>query len=145
MPSKPPDPGSAARCADPAGAFEFWLIRNLHSLYSSVAAEPIPPELLRLLDSFPIEAQAKATRQPRPPEQRAGTHEGPQGFEQRVRKRAYFLWLDEGRPSNRAAEHWRLASAIQAAHEARDDGTGRYGRDGILAEAIGGGWTRGLR
>jgi len=72
-------------------------------------------------------------------------HEGPQGFEQRVRKRAYFLWLDEGRPSDRAAEHWRLASAIQAAHEARNHGTGRYSRDGAVTERIKGGWTRSLR
>jgi hypothetical protein len=27
-------------------------------------------------------------------------------FEQRVRERAYELWVQEGRPSGRDAEHW---------------------------------------
>ena len=30
-------------------------------------------------------------------------------FEQRVRDRAYALWENEGRPSGRDAEHWRLS------------------------------------
>lgn len=29
--------------------------------------------------------------------------------ERRVRERAYFLWLQEGRPEGRAAEHWLRA------------------------------------
>ena len=31
------------------------------------------------------------------------------GFEQRVRDRAYALWLSEGCPHGRDAEHWRLS------------------------------------
>jgi hypothetical protein len=33
----------------------------------------------------------------------------------RIRLRAYFLWLQEGRPEGRADEHWRRAA------EAEDD------------------------
>lgn len=32
----------------------------------------------------------------------------------RIRQRAYFLWLAEGRPEGRAAEHWRQASEAEA-------------------------------
>ena len=120
MPFKPSDLGSAARRAAPVDPFDLWLSRGLHSLYSAVAAEAIPPELLRLIDGLSEEAEARATG---PPSRERGTGKSgrQQGFEQRVRERAYFLWLDEGRPRSRAAEHWRMASALQMAHEAGDD------------------------
>ncbi|WP_135465800.1 hypothetical protein [Crenalkalicoccus roseus] len=31
-------------------AFDLWLQRNLHQLYDNVAQEPLPPELLRLIE-----------------------------------------------------------------------------------------------
>lgn len=31
-------------------AFNIWLNRSLHKLYDDVAQEPIPPELLRLIE-----------------------------------------------------------------------------------------------
>jgi hypothetical protein len=31
--------------------------------------------------------------------------------EQRVRERAYQIWLDEGQPAGRDREHWRKAEA----------------------------------
>ena len=121
MPFKLPDPGSAAMRAAPADAFDLWLSRDLHRLYSTVAAEPIPPELLRLLDGLSEEAEAKAIGPPPSRERGTGMPGRRQGFEQRVRERAYFLWVEEGMPRGRAAEHWHLATALQAAHEARDD------------------------
>jgi len=30
-------------------------------------------------------------------------------LEQRIRERAYRIWLEEGQPEGRANEHWRLA------------------------------------
>lgn len=36
-------------------------------------------------------------------------------FEQRVRDRAYALWENEGRPSGRDREHWRLSEAATLA------------------------------
>ena len=42
---------------------------------------------------------------------------------QRIRDRAYQIWIDEGRPIGREREHWE-----QAAHElgaGRDDADGR--------------------
>jgi hypothetical protein len=30
-------------------------------------------------------------------------------LQQRIRERAYQIWLEEGRPEGRAEEHWRLA------------------------------------
>lgn len=53
------DSGSAgerpARQAEPAGgkkseAFDIWLQQGLHRLYDSVAKEPIPDELLKLIE-----------------------------------------------------------------------------------------------
>ncbi|GBQ68902.1 hypothetical protein AA103196_2073 [Ameyamaea chiangmaiensis NBRC 103196] len=32
------------------GAFDLWLKRGLHQLFDSVANEPIPDELLRLIE-----------------------------------------------------------------------------------------------
>jgi hypothetical protein len=31
-------------------AFDVWLQRSLHELYDSVTTEPIPPELLKLIE-----------------------------------------------------------------------------------------------
>lgn len=31
-------------------AFDLWLQRSLHRLYDTVAQEPVPPELLRLIE-----------------------------------------------------------------------------------------------
>jgi hypothetical protein len=83
VPSNPPKPGFAAFRAAPADAFDLWLRDDLQRLYSAVAAEPVPPELLRLLDG-----------------------------------------------ATEAAEHWRLASAIQAGHEAGHGADGKARRGG---------------
>jgi hypothetical protein len=104
--------------AAPTDPFDLWLSRGIHSLHSAVTAEPIPPELLRLIDGLSEGAKARATGPPVPRKRWSAMPGRQQGFEQRVRERAYFLWLEEGHPRGRAAEHWRLASALQAAHEA---------------------------
>jgi hypothetical protein len=31
--------------------------------------------------------------------------------EQRIRERAYFLWIEEGKPEGRDKEHWEAARA----------------------------------
>ena len=41
-------------------AFDLWLQRGLHQLYDQVAQEPLPPELLRLIE----EDRAKGQRKP---------------------------------------------------------------------------------
>ena len=37
--------------------------------------------------------------------------------ERRIRERAYFIWLAEGRPEGRAAAHWQLACSLEAQRE----------------------------
>jgi hypothetical protein len=37
------------RKAAPDVAFELWLERGLHKMYDDIAKEPIPPELLELI------------------------------------------------------------------------------------------------
>ena len=37
--------------AKPSAAFDLWLQRGLHQLYDDVASEPIPDELLRLIEN----------------------------------------------------------------------------------------------
>jgi hypothetical protein len=44
----PPDPDADAP-AD--AAFDVWLHRGLHQLYDDVAREPIPEELLRIIEA----------------------------------------------------------------------------------------------
>lgn len=36
--------------ATKADAFDIWLNRGLHQLYDNIAQEPVPPELLRLIE-----------------------------------------------------------------------------------------------
>lgn len=46
-PRKPRIDGSAQ---EPETAFDVWLKRGLHQLFDDVAKEPIPEELLRLIE-----------------------------------------------------------------------------------------------
>jgi hypothetical protein len=47
-----PTPPGRPRRARPASdqAFDIWLDRSLHAMFDEVAKEPIPPELLRLIE-----------------------------------------------------------------------------------------------
>jgi hypothetical protein len=38
-------------------------------------------------------------------------------MEERIRERAYYIWLQEGRPEGRDKEHWELAKAQIVAEE----------------------------
>jgi hypothetical protein len=38
------------RKAAPDVAFEVWLERGLHKMYDDIASEPVPPELLELIE-----------------------------------------------------------------------------------------------
>jgi Protein of unknown function (DUF2934) len=40
--------------------------------------------------------------------------------EQRIRERAYYIWLAEGQPEGRAEKHWESAKAESAAEDRRD-------------------------
>lgn len=42
--------GRRGRKAAPDAAFDLWLQRGLHAMYDDVAREPIPDELLRLIE-----------------------------------------------------------------------------------------------
>lgn len=42
--------GRGAKKAVPDSAFDIWLRRGLHQMFDEVAREPIPPELLRLIE-----------------------------------------------------------------------------------------------
>ena len=45
---KPPGkPGKQSRTTD--SAFDLWLNRGLHELFDDVMKEPVPPELLKLV------------------------------------------------------------------------------------------------
>ncbi|MBL6458948.1 DUF2934 domain-containing protein [Belnapia sp. T6] len=39
----------------------------------------------------------------------------------RIRERAYFLWLGDGRPDGVAEQHWRQAVEAEAADRAADE------------------------
>ena len=51
-PARPPSgaTGVPSRRAEVENAFDLWLHRRLHQLYDSVTREPIPPELLQLIE-----------------------------------------------------------------------------------------------
>jgi hypothetical protein len=39
-----------AKSDDPEDAFDIWLQRSLHKLFDEVAKEPVPADLLRLIE-----------------------------------------------------------------------------------------------
>jgi Anti-sigma factor NepR len=45
--------------------FDRWLNRQLHRIYDPVLGEPVPDEMLRLLDQFGSKPQAAAERDER--------------------------------------------------------------------------------
>jgi hypothetical protein len=47
---KPPGPAPSGASRKAESAFDLWLRRGLHQLYDEVANEPIPPEILRLIE-----------------------------------------------------------------------------------------------
>ena len=55
---------SRPRTAQPDDVFDIWLQHKLHSLFATVAEEPIPAELLRILEEAP---QADGTEDPKRP------------------------------------------------------------------------------
>mgnify|MGYP004558368561 CR=1 FL=1 len=48
--STPAEPGMEQEGKEVDQAFDVWLRRGLHQLYDTVAREPIPEELLRLIE-----------------------------------------------------------------------------------------------
>ncbi|MBL6457294.1 hypothetical protein JMJ55_18320 [Belnapia sp. T6] len=46
----PAKPGSEQEGKEVDQAFDVWLRRGLHQLYDTVAREPIPEDLLRLIE-----------------------------------------------------------------------------------------------
>ncbi len=42
--------GRNGKAAVSDAAFDVWLKRGLHKIFDDVASEPIPPELLRLIE-----------------------------------------------------------------------------------------------
>jgi hypothetical protein len=49
VPPVSPPPARIAKPAVQNAAFDIWLRRGLHQIFDDVAREPIPPELLRLI------------------------------------------------------------------------------------------------
>jgi hypothetical protein len=45
-----PLPGTAKKGRKPAAPFDLWLQKGLHQLYDKVASEPIPDDLLKLIE-----------------------------------------------------------------------------------------------
>jgi hypothetical protein len=45
-----PGADDPAEAVPSEAAFDLWLKRSLHQMFDTIAAEPIPPELLRLIE-----------------------------------------------------------------------------------------------
>lgn len=59
---RPPGTGGTPSSAEPTkkdAAFDVWLQRSLHQLYDTVAREPIPDELLRLIEADRAKSEAQ--------------------------------------------------------------------------------------
>lgn len=51
LPDSGPKSGRRGRRSAPDVAFDLWLERGLHAMFDEVAKEPIPPELLALIEA----------------------------------------------------------------------------------------------
>lgn len=49
--AKPPAAGAPSIPDAAEQAFDVWLHRGLHKLYDDVADQPLPPELLRMIEA----------------------------------------------------------------------------------------------
>jgi hypothetical protein len=49
-PAKAASPVSGKKSRKTEAAFDLWLQKGLHDIYDSVAREPIPDELLKLIE-----------------------------------------------------------------------------------------------
>ena len=54
--------------------------------------------------------------------------------EDRIRERAYRLWLEEGQPQGRSTEHWEKARALLAAETDPEAGKAGVGEGESLKE-----------
>ena len=50
MPKDPPLPGAGRPPKKTDAAFDIWLQKSLHQMYDDVASEPIPDNILRLIE-----------------------------------------------------------------------------------------------
>jgi hypothetical protein len=50
QPTEKPAPKPPGKNAKTEAAFDLWLQRGLHQMFDSVANEPIPEDLLRLIE-----------------------------------------------------------------------------------------------
>ena len=50
-PAAPPLAGGHKRTSTPDAAFDLWLHRGLQTIYGDVAKEPIPAELMALIEA----------------------------------------------------------------------------------------------
>jgi Protein of unknown function (DUF2934) len=56
-----------------------------------------------------------------------------QEMEQRIRERAYFLWVQDGCPDGHADQHWERATKIETALEGDDQRIDIEGEDSFPA------------
>lgn len=60
--------------------------------------------------------------------------------EERIRERAYLLWIEEGQPHGKDAEHWQKARELLAleseAEEGREEAGGGYNKPGPWSEPV---------
>jgi hypothetical protein len=66
----------SARPGAPDAAFDLWLHRGLHAMYGGAASEPIPDELLRLIEQ---DRSAGASQPSSPDDEPSGGKPGPDG------------------------------------------------------------------
>ncbi len=49
-PKDPPAPGAGRKPKKTDAAFDIWLQKGLHQLYDDVASEPVPENILKLIE-----------------------------------------------------------------------------------------------
>jgi hypothetical protein len=68
----------------------------------------------------------------RKPEQEVSMDEE---FEQRIRERAFYLWIEEGQPEGRADHHWGLARELISIEDGQMNTT-RPVKDEVAGEPV---------
>src|SRR4051812_40993103 len=94
-------------------AIDVWLQRDLHQRHALLLTEPVPVALLQIIDAAFIQDGMATYAGPQGHSVSGNTSNTAGEFDHRVHERAYFLWLEEGCPEDRALEHWMLAFVQQ--------------------------------
>ncbi len=90
------------------------LDEDLRGAYASLLSEPVPSAMVDAGEALADRLTAAMEHSGLSPVARAGGEKetAVASLDQRIRERAYRLWMEEGQPDGRADRYWAAAAAL---------------------------------